>query len=87
MTYNMPLYWGSPEADDSNSAAPQIDPNDRDMVALVQTITNMSKSERSLALLILRAVAIWSGMKNSEPETSSDRRFRIENPASRRNRA
>lgn len=68
MNFSVPFTWGAPEQDD-RSIVPAIDPNDRDLVAIVNAASGLSPREKALVLVLIQTISVWGGL--DEPARAS----------------
>lgn len=61
MNFTVPFAWGAPQPDPSGQV-PDIDPNDRDLVAILRAAAALSDKEKSLVLVLMQTISAWGGL-------------------------
>jgi hypothetical protein len=61
MNFSVPVSWGAPDQDERNPM-PMIDPNDRDLVAIVKAASALDAREKALVLVLIQTISAWGGL-------------------------
>lgn len=64
MNFTLPLTWGAPEQDERHPAA-NLDPNDRDLAAIIRAASNLSAREKALVLVLIQTISAWGGLEDA----------------------
>lgn len=61
MNFTVPFAWGAPQAETSG-VLPEIDPNDRELVAILRAASAMTDKEKALVLVLMQTISAWGGL-------------------------
>lgn len=59
----MPAVWAYDDGSAEPSRLPRIDPNDKELVALIRASLDLGDAEKRLALLMVRTIALWKDLR------------------------
>jgi hypothetical protein len=65
MNFSVPFAWGAPEQDE-RGAAPAVDANDRELVAIVKAASTLSRREKALILVLIQTISAWGGLEDTK---------------------